>query len=465
MKLTKKMTAILLALVMCFSLLCMAASAEDPKPDEKSLDLEKLKAEVVMEELYPGLVKRQTVISFPYAVKYEVSSIRAAAIMNNIGDQLLAEAVLKLTLDTEMKALYGLAVSHDYEVYDPETKTFVLPVEGGDYLARHVLSFTPTYGSFDFSRLLNEGIVIVQVNALVSYRSTAEQEAAVDEAVDEAVEKIIDDFNFGVETTGYQKVEAIYEWMYGTDESPNIGFDNMGIAFYETTPEASSAYAALINKSTTSEGFAVVFYRLCREFGIDCRIVSAETDNLPHVWNIVKLDGNWYYIDSSRGEGNVEMLLPKDLHPVHPDRVFFLRGTQYWSNIPVFTAGDQYLNPVLYPGFAGKYKVSSQSYCALYEGNVHQCHDDLTTDLLYHPEKVGKDLTVIREAYYECCECGQCFRDKECQVPMETPADEGDDSGEGAGGFNVSFLDSFKNLFDSFFKMVAQFFRSFFVFC
>ena len=448
MKLTKKMIAILLAFAMCFSLLCMVASAENPNP----IDLEKIREGAGM-IIYDGLKARQENIAFTYAIKYDVSSDKAAFIMRSASEQLLAEALIKLTLDTEITALYNAAVFHNDKAPVPD---------GGDYLARQCLSFKAYYSNFNFSKLLSEGIVIVNVNVKATYRSTASEE----KAVDDAVKQIIAELDLKNKDYAYDKVEAIYDWMYGTDESPNIGFDNMGIAFYETTPEASSAYAALVKKSTTSEGFALAFYRLCCELGIDCRIVSAETDNLPHVWNIVKLDnGEWYYIDSSRGEGKVEYLLPTS---PNPEKVFFLRGTHYWSTIPVFTAGDQYLNPLLYPGFAKSYPVSRESYLSesSYNEGVHQCQRDKENyDVIYYPPKVDMEMNVTREAYYECRECGRCYWDATL-LNEKDPVVVDDDSGESGGSFNPSsFLNAFKNFFDDFFERIAQFFRSFLLFC
>ena len=36
---------------------------------------------------------------------------------------------------------------------------------------------------------------------------------------------------------------------------------------------------------------------LCRELGVDCRIVYGQEDWTEHCWNIVRIDGSYYHVD------------------------------------------------------------------------------------------------------------------------------------------------------------------------
>ena len=38
---------------------------------------------------------------------------------------------------------------------------------------------------------------------------------------------------------------------------------------------------------------------LCRELGVDCRIVYGQEDWIEHCWNIVRIDGSYYHVDIS----------------------------------------------------------------------------------------------------------------------------------------------------------------------
>ncbi|MDE6591688.1 MAG: hypothetical protein K2K57_01310 [Oscillospiraceae bacterium] len=61
-------------------------------------------------------------------------------------------------------------------------------------------------------------------------------------------------------------------------------------------PYADSVYGALVEKKALCEGFAKAFSYLCNIAGIDNMIVTGFTD-VDHMWNMVKLGGNWYHID------------------------------------------------------------------------------------------------------------------------------------------------------------------------
>ena len=62
-------------------------------------------------------------------------------------------------------------------------------------------------------------------------------------------------------------------------------------------PEENSAYSALIQKSANSEGLAFAYVELCRQLGVDCRIVYGQRDWKEHCWNIVRMDDNYYHVD------------------------------------------------------------------------------------------------------------------------------------------------------------------------
>lgn len=71
----------------------------------------------------------------------------------------------------------------------------------------------------------------------------------------------------------------------------------------------NTAYSALVQRSANSEGVAFAYVELCRQLGVECRIVYGQLDWHEHCWNIVKLDGSYYHVDvsaaiSQGAEGN-----------------------------------------------------------------------------------------------------------------------------------------------------------------
>ncbi len=116
------------------------------------------------------------------------------------------------------------------------------------------------------------------------YLSDADQEAAVDEAA----AALIDDLGIAYKND-YQKISRIFSWM------------TVNIKYADTAAGNQTAYAALVDKKTDSRGFALAFYRLMLEMGVDSRIIRGKTDkHSDWFWNIVKLGDSWYYIDAAR---------------------------------------------------------------------------------------------------------------------------------------------------------------------
>ena len=82
------------------------------------------------------------------------------------------------------------------------------------------------------------------------------------------------------------------------------------------SPEADSIYGALVNKKALCEGYAKAFSYLCNLAGIENMIVTGYT-NVAHMWNMVKLDGNWYHVDVGWDK-------PSDtLAELYPDMVLY----------------------------------------------------------------------------------------------------------------------------------------------
>ena len=66
---------------------------------------------------------------------------------------------------------------------------------------------------------------------------------------------------------------------------------------------ANSAYAALIERRADSEGVAFGYMELCRQLGVDCRIVYGQLDWKEHCWNIVRIDDSYYHVDVAQCAG------------------------------------------------------------------------------------------------------------------------------------------------------------------
>ena len=157
----------------------------------------------------------------------------------------------------------------------------------GDYLKWHCQGWTV---KASISVNSNKGYDL-NIFYDVSYLSSLEQEEKVDEEVSNLL-KSLDLSN----KTDYQKVKAIYDYICS-----NVTYDHDKLNDKSYSLKYT-AYAALINKTAVCQGYASLFYRLALDAGVDTRVISGEAGGL-HAWNIVKLNGKYYNLDSTWDAG------------------------------------------------------------------------------------------------------------------------------------------------------------------
>lgn len=61
--------------------------------------------------------------------------------------------------------------------------------------------------------------------------------------------------------------------------------------------DAFGIYGALVNKSAVCEGYSRTLQWLLSLGGIECVNIVGNEEDVLHMWNAVKLDGSWYYVD------------------------------------------------------------------------------------------------------------------------------------------------------------------------
>lgn len=93
----------------------------------------------------------------------------------------------------------------------------------------------------------------------------------------------------------FDKVKAIHDYIVINVEYPSyIDMSNRSLF---------TAEGALVNKLAVCQGYAEAFSLLCHKAGIQTEMVYGTADNgqstESHAWNIVRIDGVWYQIDTT----------------------------------------------------------------------------------------------------------------------------------------------------------------------
>jgi hypothetical protein len=138
----------------------------------------------------------------------------------------------------------------------------------------------------------------------------------------EQISKYRDDIMAILNANGYQKdmsdlqkVVLIYDWI-----TNNV--------VYDLTLEKHSIENALYDRTAVCEGYAYLFYEMCQIIGVDVRYFTG-TAGLGgrHAWNAVKLDKQWYYVDTTWDARNEGTEYAKRWSTYH----YFLKGAADFS--------------------------------------------------------------------------------------------------------------------------------------
>ena len=116
----------------------------------------------------------------------------------------------------------------------------------------------------------------------MAYHSNAEQEAKLTEAVAVAMAKL--QLNGLSEA---KKITKIHDYIC----------NHVDYEYNSKEEQTYTAYGALCTGKAVCQGYAVLFYRLCKEAGLSVRIISGTGNGGPHAWNIVRIGSKYYNVD------------------------------------------------------------------------------------------------------------------------------------------------------------------------
>ncbi|MBE6018421.1 MAG: hypothetical protein E7233_12610, partial [Lachnospiraceae bacterium] len=220
----------------------------------------------------------------------------------------------------------------------------------GDYIRYQVGGYS---GRYSYNNVMG----IVSMTA--TYYTDLEQEAAVTSAVNNVLASL--DLNGKDED---YKIAKIYDYItsHVVYDYDNLEDDSYLLKY--------TAYAALIDGTAVCQGYANLFYRLCREAGLSARIVSGTGNGGAHGWNIVRIGSLYYNIDSTWDAGDSPS---QYLYFLKCDANFtgHVRGT--------FTGGMDYSSAEFY----ADYPMSSTDYAYPESAKTAVTGINLTSTPLY----------------------------------------------------------------------------------
>lgn len=139
------------------------------------------------------------------------------------------------------------------------------------------------------------------VNKLeLKYCMTQEEAKSRKEKIDVATKSFLTAVNDFM--SDYEVTLRIYENIIKL-----VDYDTIGLEYQkktemsaDTPDDLRSIYGVFVNKKAVCAGYAKAFQYLLNMCGLECIYVTSES----HAWNIVKLEGEYYHIDVTWGDGS-----------------------------------------------------------------------------------------------------------------------------------------------------------------
>ncbi|MCR5207139.1 MAG: fibronectin type III domain-containing protein [Eubacterium sp.] len=134
----------------------------------------------------------------------------------------------------------------------------------------------------------SDGKYCYTLKAEITYFDTAAEEAEVDKRVSD----FLNSLNINSKTD-VEIIKALHDFICS-----GTVYDYTAAKSPRKHLYAMSPYGALVKKKAVCQGYAALFYRLCRELGYKARLLTSDPSFGCHAWNIVGLDGKFYTVDT-----------------------------------------------------------------------------------------------------------------------------------------------------------------------
>lgn len=128
----------------------------------------------------------------------------------------------------------------------------------------------------------------VKTEFIPVYTQTKQERYDYKEQIDKTADSWLAKIPAGADD--FQKVKIIFdtivsevEYVAGSEENQNI-------------------ISVFVNRQSVCQGYAKAFQYLLSKVGIESTLVKGTAKNESHAWNIVKLDGEYYYFDVTWGD-------------------------------------------------------------------------------------------------------------------------------------------------------------------
>ncbi len=235
-----------------------------------------------------------------YYKTYDASYSSASALGTYLKKKMLsrnnATVPISFTYSTDSISTFKKAVEDAVYIYATADSASG-NVKEGDYLLSTLLGYSYS-GRYRYNTSTKRYDMTVTMDLI--FLTTPSQENYITNRVN----SILSSLSLGGKTE-IQKILIINDWICdNVDYVPTSIYDPSREDVTTESAKAKriyhTAYPALSEGYTVCQGYAALFYRMCKQSGLKVRYVTS-TD---HAWNIVKYGSAWYNIDTTWDGGS-----------------------------------------------------------------------------------------------------------------------------------------------------------------
>ncbi len=140
-----------------------------------------------------------------------------------------------------------------------------------------------SYVTYSYSN--TEEVSYIEVSP--EYAMTLAEQEETQAQIDAEVERLLADAPW--EGSDYDKALYVYETLI------------QEVDYVEGSADNQTIIGAFLNHETICKGYAYATQYLLEQLGMSCTTVSGDTDGTSHAWNLVVMDGCYYYMDTTWG--------------------------------------------------------------------------------------------------------------------------------------------------------------------
>jgi len=153
-----------------------------------------------------------------------------------------------------------------------------------------------------------------------------------------------------------------------------------------------SIYGGLIKGEGVCEAYARSFQALMLKLGVETYLISGKASGVDHLWNIIKLNNNYYHVDLTWDDNDSSV----------PDLT--LETSKYLIDHTYFNQTDDFINKSRDFGGTTEYTPIQNLVCSATEMNYYCIRGTLVNSLDDFKTVILRDKDSFPDGYYKCIE-------------------------------------------------------------